>query len=281
MAEVANVQSVKFDATPEDTEAQKLLAEWGLDGSVHSADGSVSIPDDDMMGYDDYLERFRRDVDPGDKELDHIILGCSDLDAAAQQFEELTGVKPVMVVSLKGVGIQSARIAFEDCSFLEIVGPDPKQNSMPMSQALSELEPGKLIPLHYAVRDSEVQETKPWKEAGLDADRVTMVAVDRGVTWKWVMNILGKHDQGGLMPYFVDWGDAHHAAGRLPVVGRLDRVTVQTSSGSPIHSLLEDVTGLNVTEGADLLEFTIVSEKGTHTFSSSSPLGLTFPGKDE
>lgn len=279
MTEVVPHKSTTFE-DKDDAEAKRLMAEWGMDNSVHSADLSVASEQDDdsCVGYDDYLERFRREVNPGDKELDHIVLGTSNLDAAVVEFEKMTGMKPVMVVSLKGVGTKSARIAFEDCSFLEIIGPDPKQKAMPLSTQLSKITPGKLVPLHYAVRDSEARANKPWVDVGLSCDRVTMLAVDRNDSWKWDMSILGGHDKGGLVPYFVDWGDAHHASGRLPILGSLDRVLVQSSSGSPIHDLLSDIDGVDVREGDDLLEFVITSPKGKLTFSTAMPLGISFPG---
>ena len=281
MTEVAHSKAVNFE-DQEDAEARRLMKEWNLDSSVHSADVSVddeNEADDECLGYDDYLEKFRREVNPGDQELDHIVLGTCDLDAAVEEFEKLTGMKPVMVVSVKGVGTKSARIAFEDCSFLEIIGPDPKQKQMPLAKDLSELPAGKLVPLHYAVRDSEARANKSWESVGLDCDRVTMLAVDRNETWKWEMSILGNHTEGGLVPYFVDWGDMHHASGRLPILGRLDSVTVQSASDSPVHELLSEIDGVKVTEGESLLEFSFTSPKGKHTFSTAAPLGITFPGK--
>jgi hypothetical protein len=278
-----SVQFDTYESSDQDDEAQRLMAEHGFGNLNDDAEDEVTLMDEEdddkeeiYTDYDDRLEKFRRDVEPGDNEIDHIVLGTSDLDKALEVFEDMTGMKPVMVVSLNGVGTKSARVAFSGCSFLEIIGPDPKQAGMAMSEKLAAIPSGKMVPLHYAVRSKKAVGTN-WSANGLECDKVTMVAKDKGLLWKWDMHLIEGHHQGGIFPYFVDWGNAHHASGRLPIVGSLDRVVVRCSGNSLVHDLLLGVDGVFADDGDNLLEFTFSNAKGTHKFSSATPIGITFP----
>lgn len=264
----------------DDAEAQKLMANWDAEhpekeGSISSDEGG---DDDEPLSYDDMLEQFRRDVNPGDNELDHIVLGVSNLDKAIDDFEKLTGIRPVMVVSLNGVGTKSARVAFNEPIFLEIIGPDEKQGLKHMGEKLSKIPEGEFVPIHYGVRSKQLPERKQaWKELGLGCDMVTMVAKDRGMPWKWDMWIVQDHEEGGLIPYFCDWKDQHHASGRLPIMGDFGSITVRAPADSPLHKLMADVKNVNVESGPENFDFEFKTSTGTHSFTSTAPMGIVFP----
>ena len=270
----------------EDIEAKELMAKWekemGDDPGATATDDD-SLEDSGPLHYDDDLEKYRRDVNPKDGELDHMVLATADLDKAMEEFEKETGVKPVMVCSLNGLGTKSARVAFDECCFLEIVAPDPKQTNRPLGDKLVDVAPpGVMVPLHYAVRDSNAAKYRDTKfpELGYKkTDQVTMVAKDRGMPWKWDMVFLEGHDDGGLVPFFVDWGDAHHAAGRLPVVGSGPRVTVKAPSDHRVHKLLDDVVWIDTDESDDVgVSFAFTGKDGQSlSYSGRSPVGISFP----
>lgn len=263
----------------EDAEARDLLDKWNLSNDDEEEEAEAGEEEEEVEDEDDALEKYRRDVHPGDDELDHIILGTNNLEKAVEDFAEMTGVKPMSVVSIKGVGTKSARVAFElGATFLEIIGPDPNQEvKTTLAQALTDLPTDGMVPLHYAVRSSETIEKKSWTELKLKCDCVTMISHDQGNAWKWDMNILEGHEDRGLVPFFVNWGDAHHASGKLPIVGDIKTVKVQAPETSPVHKLLSGISGIDVSEGDNLLEFTFTSPKGEHTFSCSDPFGVEFP----
>jgi len=277
------INQVEVDFTPEDIEAKQLMEKWSkeVDSDTQSiaSDGAASGLAED---YDDDLEQYRREV-PGANDnnvIDHIVLGTSDLDRALEDFESLTGAKPVMVVSLNGLGTKSARIAFNSCSFLEIIGPDPKQSSRPLGDKLGAIPEGKMIPIHYAVRHRKAPQMKEseFAEMGFpECDQVTMVAKDRGLPWTWDLVFMEGHEDAGLVPYFVNWRDSHHASGRLPVVGDLKTVVVRAPSDNAIHKLLANVEGVETEDGENFVKFQFTSPKGTHTFSGSSLIGVSFP----
>ena len=265
-------------------EMKDLMEKWDADGgataTTYEDDGRTGS--DYHLDYDDALEKYRRSINPGSNEIDHILLGTSDFDKAMELFQELTGDEPVMVVSLNGLGTKSARLAFESCAFLEIVGPDPKQGSTPMGDKLKEALPsdGTLVPLHYAVRHDEAtttlkKTTRP--ELGYSVGQVSMVAKDKGMPWKWDMIFLENHTDGGLAPIFTHWGEATHGAAKLPIMGKLTEVIVQAPIDNKVHDLIRTTDGVAVRSGSPKLEFTFTSKKGEHTFTSEAPIGISFP----
>lgn len=258
----------------EDAEAQKLMAEMGL-GDVESDDDI-----EEEMDPEEILEKFRRDVaiEP-DNAIDVIVLGTSDLEKAVEDFENMTGVKPVWVTSMNGAGTKSARVAFDSCAYIEIIGSDPKQPDTSFSEALAKLPAGELVPVHYSVRlekSGNMNTRMEWKKMGLDYDQITMVARDKGMPWLWDMYFF--KGENGLTPFFTHWkDDMIHASSKLPIVGKLEKVEISAPDGHLVHKLLESPSGVNVNNGSEKLEFTISSSKGTHTFTSTDPIGISFP----
>lgn len=264
----------------DDAEMRDLMAKWESETQVEDvSDDDAGSDDDEPMSYDQMLEKYRRNVTVTNNAFDHVVLGTSDLDRAVDDFEKLTGVRPLMVVSHNGCGTKSARVAFQQCAFLELLGPDPKQSSTLLATKLAKIPEGKFVPIHYAIRNTKSSDLKKstWADMGYECDEVTMIAKEKGQPWKWSMYFLEGHDDDGLIPFFVDWGKASHAAAKLPIVGKLDKVVVRGPSDNKLHQLLKGVDDVDVQSGDEFFECTFTSSKGKHTFSSSNLIGITFP----
>jgi len=83
-----------LDEAKEEAEMRELLAKWEFENPEASDEDDGSV-EEECMGYDDELEKYRREVHPKDNALDHVVLGTSDLDQSVDDFEKMTGVRPV------------------------------------------------------------------------------------------------------------------------------------------------------------------------------------------
>jgi Glyoxalase-like domain len=265
-------------AATDDREMKDLMSRWDTENNYQDVSDGEESCELEPTGYDDMLEKYRRTVHATDNTIDHVVLGTSNLEKAMDVFEDETGVRPLMVVSHNGLGTKSARVAFNQCAFLEIIAPDPAQAATPLAKQLAALPADQLVPVHYAIRKFNSKDLKQtvWKDMNFTCDEVTMVATDKGMPWKWDMFFLEGHNEGGLLPFFIHWGDSHHAAGRLPIVGDLERVVI-TTSNSQVKELLAGVDGVDVANGDSHFELSFTCPDGRKTYSGSSLIGITFP----
>jgi hypothetical protein len=91
--------------TREDGEMEEMMSKWETENGVDESDD-----DDDAEVLDeDELTKFHRTLVIPDESFDHVVLGTSDVERSIEDFEKLTGVRPVYVISLNGLGTKSAR----------------------------------------------------------------------------------------------------------------------------------------------------------------------------
>lgn len=253
-----------------DTKMNKMMQRW------MDVDGDYD--EDDRTMYDNA-------VDLEDNVLDHIALAVPDLDAAMDQFEELTGIRPTTVGPLQGLGATTAHIGLDGNRYLELLAPD-LETPGPLGEELSKLEKGTITPYHYSIRSSEVSrliEGYVYDVLGWDPDHIAMVqALPDTSIRQWDMLTMYGHNVGGVAPCYVKWKDpSHHPTKTIALKATLTSCVVQAPKGHNVHKLVTDVGGLDVRQGNPLLEVTFEAPKGTFTFSSNNPKGLAFPGYDD
>ena len=144
--------------------------------------------------------------------LDHILLGCNDLERGIAFVEEKTGVKAAFGGVHPGRGTQNALLSLGERHYLEIIAPDPKQagTAGPQSSVerlkLRELAEPRLVT--WAVHPENVAAlAEKLKKAGVAAEGPTPGSRKRpdGRVLEWkTLNLAD--DAGGLLPFFIEWG---------------------------------------------------------------------------
>jgi len=143
--------------------------------------------------------------------LDHLLLGCSDLDQGMAFVEEHTGVCPAMGGVHPGRGTRNALLALGPRHYLEVIAPDPAQTAIPTTRAelptrLKQLAAPTLV--DWAVHTSDIASVAGrWRNAAVTFHGPTPGSRARpdGKMVRWqTLNL--DNDRGGLLPFFIEWG---------------------------------------------------------------------------
>jgi catechol 2,3-dioxygenase-like lactoylglutathione lyase family enzyme len=163
--------------------------------------------------------------------LDHILLGCKDLEAAIDFVESRTGVRAALGGVHPGRGTQNALLSLGERKYLEIIAPDPAQpeSKNPLAQHLHSLSEAALV--GWAAHPGElVSFAKRLREAGIVFEGPTPGSRRRPdgrlLQWK-TLNL--EDGASGLLPFFIEWSvDSPHPSSDAPAGMRLVRFELAT-----------------------------------------------------
>jgi hypothetical protein len=165
--------------------------------------------------------------------LDHILLGCNDLERGIVFVEEHTGVRAAFGGVHPGRGTRNALLSLGERRYLEIIAPDPKQDAVqPFAikqlTVIKELatprligwaaHPGEIEPFAKKLRDSGIAIEGPWPGSRARPDGHVL-------NWKTLSLADDRH---GLLPFFIEWDtNSVHPSADTPAGCRLERFAVE------------------------------------------------------
>jgi hypothetical protein len=140
--------------------------------------------------------------------LDHILLGCNDLDQGIALVEEKTGVRAAFGGVHPGRGTQNALLSLGERRYLEIIAPDPAQPGVknPIASNLHSLAEPRLI--GWAAHPGSVSAfAEKLRAARIKFEGPTPGSRKRpdGQLLKWQIVSLAD-TASGLLPFFIEWG---------------------------------------------------------------------------
>jgi hypothetical protein len=163
--------------------------------------------------------------------LDHILLGCNDLDRGIAFVEERTGVRAAFGGVHPGRGTRNALLSLGERRYLEIMAPDPEQPDAknPLALHLRKLpeprivgwaaHPGDLVSFAKKLRDAGVAFEGPSPGSRKRPD---------GRVLQWQTLTL-KDNPSGLLPFFIEWSaDSLHPSADAPAGCNLIRFEAAT-----------------------------------------------------
>jgi Glyoxalase-like domain len=186
--------------------------------------------------------------------LDHILLGASDLDSGIAFLEEKSGVRPMAGGSHPGAGTRNALLSLGTERYLEVIAPDPQQNSAPAARytGLAGLRAPKLIGWAVHTHNIAVVAEK-LREEGIAADGPSDGSRQRpdGVLLRWKTLRL-ENDRNGLLPFFIEWGaNTTHPSVDAPGGCRLVSFAAVSSNPAELQAMFRRIgVELNVKVGA-------------------------------
>jgi catechol 2,3-dioxygenase-like lactoylglutathione lyase family enzyme len=186
-------------------------------------------------------------VDQVPSMLDHILLGCSDLQAGIAFVEQHTGVRAAFGGVHPGRGTQNALLSLSAPTaqglgrYLEIIAPDPQQSggTSPLLAKLKTLAEPRLVGWAAHLRNNIEAFAAKLKQDGIAADGPTPGSRKRPdrkeLHWQ-TLNL--KDDANGLLPFFIQWGTTTtHPSTDAPTGCQLLRFELDTPDPAPLAIL--------------------------------------------
>ena len=203
--------------------------------------------------------------------LDHIILGCNDLDAGIRFVQERIGVRAAPGGVHPDRGTANALLSLGDRHYLEIMAPDPNAKDV-QAWAARQLEGLKSLAnprlVGWAVHRDDIESLAkkfqqsgrrilgPWPGSRKQPD-------GRVVSWK---SLSLADDRHGLLPFFIEWGkDSVHPSATAPTGSHIERFAL---ADSDTEELSKELRGIEVEAAVEKsqtpqLHLRIVGAKGT------------------
>jgi hypothetical protein len=182
------------------------------------------------------------------EQLDHLVYATPDLLRTVDDFADRLEVLPSAGGRHPSWGTRNALLALGPRMYLEIVGPDidPPSPPRPRPFNLDGLDRPRLVT--WACRADDLDDlVRRAKRAGVDLGEVQAGSRRRpdGTTISWSMTDLTMPREGGVVPFFINWGDSNHPAEAAPVGCTLEDLRVEHPEPDRLSSILS-VLGVDV-----------------------------------
>jgi catechol 2,3-dioxygenase-like lactoylglutathione lyase family enzyme len=172
--------------------------------------------------------------------LDHILLGCDDLDKGIAFVEEKTGVRAAFGGVHPGRGTRNALLSLGERHYLEIIAPDPAQPNATefLSLVLKKLTAPRLV--GWAAHPGDLDAfARKLRDAGLAFGGPRPGSRQRpdGRTLSWKTLTLAD-DKQGVLPFFIEWSaDSIHPSADAPAGCRIARFEISGPDSGELHRL--------------------------------------------
>jgi hypothetical protein len=208
--------------------------------------------------------------------LDHLLLGCNDLDAGIDFVMQRTGVRAAFGGVHPGRGTRNALLSLGERRYLEVIAPDPKQNRV---EQFAQKQVGRLKQLAsphligWAAHPGDLEKfAARLREANITFDGPRDGSRQRpdGKRLQWTTLNL-KDDKDGLLPFFIEWSaDSLHPSADAPKGCRLSHFEASGPDADELTKI-SDLLGLDLAvsrSDTPALQATIIGPKGEVSLSS-------------
>lgn len=199
--------------------------------------------------------------------LDHIMYAVPDLENSMAEIASITGIVPLDGGVHPGNGTRNALLGLSNSSYLEIIGPDKKQN---LENTLGELLVSK-----------NTSGIRAWAVAVSDLASVADVAQELGFRVRDRKEMSRKTPEGSLLewellfledallPFFIDWKGSEHPARKAPSGCGLLELSISAEEPKVYQELLNKFQlEVSVSEGEPAISAIIRSPKGDWSLPS-------------
>lgn len=184
--------------------------------------------------------------------MDHLVFASPELSEGVRLVEERLGVTMDPGGRHEGFGTRNRLVGFGGRSYMEVVSVDPGAPDPDRDRwfGLDTLEAPRLVTWCAAVPTAAASDLPALVAAGRDAGvdlgeiRQGRRARADGSVLTWSMTDPWSDRQGGVIPFFIDWGASPHPAEQLPARARFLGVRLEHPEPERIRGFL-DALGLD------------------------------------
>jgi len=185
--------------------------------------------------------------------LDHLLFGAPDLDGGVREVTARLGVAPAAGGVHPTMGTANALLSLGGGVYLEVLAPAPGQTELRgFGRELAGLETPAIV--NWAAQASDLAAVAAAATAAglvpsgpVPGSRRT----EAGELLEWRMLLIGGHDFGTFVPFFIDWGATQHPSITSPAGPRLLRFSVTHPRAAELSGLYGALAlDIEVAEGA-------------------------------
>lgn len=144
--------------------------------------------------------------------LDHVVLAGPDVDELRAAFVERTGIEPELG-GRHPSGTRNYLVRLGEDSYLEIIGPDVQDPSVPKPTAFGIDTLTEPRVASWLVHPADIEKTvADSRAAGYDPGDIAPLSRQKpdGTVLEWRLTLYQPNNFGGLVPGLIDWLDAQH-----------------------------------------------------------------------
>jgi len=180
--------------------------------------------------------------------IDHIIFATPDLDLGVERLFELTGLEASPGGTHPQWGTRNAVVILENQTYLEVIGPDPARDPATEVTLMGIQSLAAPCLVTWVARTADLERAEAQARAhDLDLGRILAGsrAQSDGTVLSWRLSDPEAEREGGVLPFFLDWGTTPHPALAAKPQGALVELTVE-------HPEPARIQGLNAALGLDV-----------------------------
>ena len=162
--------------------------------------------------------------------VDHLVYSTPDLDEGIHLVEQLFGTDVTPGGRHENWGTRNALVSLGEASYLEIIGPDPQRSirQTPRLFNIDRVDRPRLVT--WAAKGSNLTDiVASARSAGIDLGDVSHGnrLLPDGTMLEWQLTDPYADRMGGIIPFFINWGDTAHPAAALPAHCELIAVNLE------------------------------------------------------
>ena len=183
--------------------------------------------------------------------IDHLMWGGADLAVAVDLLARRTGCRAQPGGAHPGNGTHNALVGLGLGCYLEIIAPDPEQpGSAGLAAELAAMPQPALRT--WAIRTGDLEAVAAELTAlgiSMGSPRAMSRRTVHGELLQWRLLFAHEPTLGGVMPFFIDWGESAHPTTTLGRECRLAMLRLTLPRGHVLAGWFADIDGVLVETG--------------------------------